>query len=50
MPLMEIFDINSAVETLKLLETDKRERATKKKKKKQEQKLCKLCILYGSES
>lgn len=34
MPLMEIFDINSAVETLKLLETDKRERATKKKKKK----------------
>lgn len=34
MPLMEIFDINSAVETLKLLETDKRERANKKKKKK----------------
>lgn len=31
---MEIFDMNSAAETLKLLETAKRERATKKKKKK----------------
>lgn len=30
---MEIFDMNSAAETLKLLETAKRERATKKKKK-----------------
>lgn len=30
MPLMEIFDMNSAVETLKLLEMAKRERKTKK--------------------
>lgn len=30
MPRMEIFDMNSAVETLKLLEMAKRERKTKK--------------------
>ena len=34
MPLMEIFDMNIAVETLKLLETAKRERRTKKKSSK----------------
>lgn len=47
---MEIFDMNSAAETLKLLETAKRERATKKKKKRQRRQEQKLCILYGSES
>lgn len=30
MPLMEIFDVNSAVETLKLLEMAKRERKIEK--------------------
>lgn len=47
---MEIFDMNSAAETLKLLETAKRERATKKKKKRQRRQEQKLCVLYGSES
>lgn len=43
--------MNSAAETLKLLETAKRERATKKKKKKRQRRQeQKLCILYGSES
>lgn len=47
---MEIFDMNSAAETLKLLETAKRERATKKKKQRQRRQEQKLCILYDSES
>lgn len=42
--------MNSAAETLKLLETAKRERATKKKKKRQRRQEQKLCVLYGSES
>lgn len=42
--------MNSAAETLKLLETAKRERATKKKKQRQRRQEQKLCILYDSES
>lgn len=46
MPLMEIFDMNIAVETLKLLETAKRERRTKKNPARTKPKYTKLSCLY----